>query len=93
MNVIESRLSELQNKSFSELSGLLPHQAEKVRQAGKTLVISVWKDVVSETELRIVVQVYRHFCFGIGRMMANGFRMDRTGTIHELSRKDLYDFL
>jgi hypothetical protein len=91
-NFIESRLSQLKQKSFAELSQLDAYQGEKVKQGGKTFTLSIWKDVVTATEIRIVVQAYRHLFCGIGRITADGFRIDQGGTIYKLSRHEIYDF-
>jgi hypothetical protein len=92
ISIIQSQLSELREKSFSELAQLPPYQGTKTKQNGKALTISIWKDLVNDGEIRIVVQVYRHLFFGVGRMTADGFRINSGGVIHRLSRRELYDF-
>lgn len=89
---VQSLLSELKQKSFAELSQLAPYHGEKLKRDGKTFTRSVWKDMVNEAEVRIVVQVYRHLFWGIGRMAADGFRIDREGEIRQLSKRELYEF-
>ena len=91
-SIVQSQLSELKKRSFSELTQHPPYQGKKMKQNGKALTISVWKDIVNDGEIRIVVQVYRHFIFGIGRMTADGFRINSQGVIHRLSAQELYDF-
>lgn len=91
-NVLESRLFELKEKSFKELSQLQPYQVEKVTRRGKTTTLSIWKDDISEAELRIVVQLYRHLFLGIGRMEADGFCINRNGSIRKLSKQEIYEF-
>ena len=90
--LIESRLSSLKLKPFSELLDLVPCQSEKVNCNGKTLTLSVWKDQVSDDEIRVVVQIYRHLFMGIGRMAADGFRIDKNGTWKKLPQVELYEF-
>jgi hypothetical protein len=85
-------VSTLRQKSFAELSEFPAYQGEKMKQNGKTFTVSIWKDVVNQTELRIVVQAYRHLFLGIGRMEADGFRIDQSGIIHKLSKPELYSF-
>jgi hypothetical protein len=91
-DLVKSRLSPLEKKSFAELSPLEAYQGEKVKQGGKTVTVSVWKDMLGDRELRIVVQVYRHLFFGIGRMAADGFRIGKDGTVQKLSKEELYEF-
>ena len=92
IDLLKSRLNELREKSFSELSQLAPYQAEKIGPGKKLFTVAIWKDSVSETELRVVVQVYRPFFLGIGRMAADGFRIQKNNTVEDLSREELFEF-
>ena len=92
VDLIISRLATLEKQSFSELSQLAAYQAEKINQGKKAFTVSIWKDFVSDTELRIVVQVYRPLFLGIGRMAANGFRINKNSSIKKLSQEELYEF-
>lgn len=91
--LIENRLLELKEKPFSELVELEPCQSEQVSNNGKRVIVSVWKDEVGEGELRIVVQAYRRWFLGIGKMDAQGFLSSRSGEIRDLSKEDLYEFI
>jgi hypothetical protein len=91
-NLIKLRLSELAKKSFEELSHLESYQCEKVKLDGNTVTISVWKDMLRNREIRIVVQVYQHLYLGIGRMAADGFRIGINQMIKKLSKEELYEF-
>lgn len=90
---LRSRLAELKKKSFTGLSQFAPYQGEKPIEGGKPYTVSVWKDSPGEGQIRIVVQVYRHFFLGIGHMTADGFVIDKSGTIRELSKRELYAFI
>jgi hypothetical protein len=92
IDLLKSRLVDLKKKSFSELSQLAPYQAEKIRQGKKLFTVAIWKDSVNETELRVVIQVYRPFFLGIGRMAADGFRIQKNNAVEGLSREELYEF-
>lgn len=87
------RLSDLKKKSFLELSQLEDCQGEKVAQNGKSCTVTVWKDMIGDDELRIVVQVYRYWFLGIGKMDADGFKMNSEGKISELTKEELYEFI
>lgn len=90
--LIESRLSSLKDKPFDELFQLTACQSEKVSRNGKRFTLSVWKDQIGDSEIRVVVQVYCHLILGIGRMAADGFRIEKNGTLKKLSPKELYEF-
>jgi hypothetical protein len=76
---LRTRLNGLKEKSFAELSQLVPYQGERSIDGGKSYTVSVWRDSLGEGQIRIVVQVYRYFFLGIGHMTADGFRIDRPG--------------
>lgn len=92
-NLIESRLSELKKKSFLALLELENYQAEKVVEDGKNVTVAIWKDVVGENELRIVVQTYRHWFLGIGKMDAEGFKVNKSGVVIDLKKEEIYEFI
>ena len=89
----EKRLSNLKKKSFIELSQFEGYQGEKSVQNGKSFTIAIWKDAINDNELRIFVQIYRHCFLGIGKMDADGFRINSEGKISDLTKEELYDFI
>lgn len=91
--IIEQRVSQLKQKSFEELSQIESGRSEKVIEDGRTLVISIWKDFISDDELRVVVQVYRHWILGIGKMAADGFRVNGSGDVFDLKKEELYEYI
>lgn len=91
-NIVNDRVEALKQKSFSELSLLDNYQCEKSKEEGVKVTIGIWKDEVGEGELRIVVQCYRHWILGIGRMSAAGFLIDSRGYTVDLEKEDIYDF-
>jgi hypothetical protein len=92
-DMIESRLGDLKKMPFAELSLLAPYQGERIRHGRKAFSVAVWKDVVGDNQLRIVVQVYRYWLLGIGRMEAHGFIVDNIGNVRMLARRELYEFI
>ncbi len=92
-DLIESRLSELKEKPFAELSELDAYQAEKVRKGGKVITVAVWKDMVGGSELQIVVQTYRRWFLGIGKMDAEGFKVNDCGVVQDLKKEEIYEFI
>lgn len=87
------RLQELKQRSFNELAQLAGYQGERVRKEGISFTLSVWKDAISDHEVRVVVQAYRHWLLGIGSMAAQGFVIDSSGMVRDLSPEELYDFI
>jgi len=85
-------LSNLKKKSFTELSQLKDYQEEKAPQCGKSYAMSVWKDVIADNEIRIVVQSHRYWFLGISNIYADGFRIYSEGKITNLTEEELYDF-
>ena len=92
-DLIQERLSELKTRSFNELSRLRDYQAEKVKSNGKEIVVAVWKDIDTEGDLRVVIQTYRPWFLGIGRMDAGGFKLTPSGTVQDLKREEIYEFV
>jgi hypothetical protein len=86
-------LSELKRKSFTELSQLESYQEEKIIQDNNSCTMTILKDKVNDSELRIVIQIYCHWILGIGNMYADGFRTNSEGKISNLTEEELYDFI
>lgn len=94
MNELMKRyLSDLKIKNFMELSQLENYQGEKIIHNKKSYTISIWKDMINNNELHIVVQIYRYWFLGIGKMEADGFKINRDGNISDLTKKELYEFI
>lgn len=91
--LMERYLSDLKIKNFMELSQLENYQGEKIIHNKKSYTISIWKDMINNNELHIVVQIYRYWFLGIGKMEADGFRINRDGNISDLTKKELYEFI
>ena len=91
-SIVNDRIETLKQKPFSELSLLDNYQCVKSKEEGANVTIGIWKDEVGEGELRIVVQCYRHWILGIGRMSAAGFLIDSHGHAVDLKKEDIYDF-
>lgn len=85
-----ARVEELKRRSFAELSQLPSQLEQQVPCSDGRITLAVWKDVVEESELRIVVQAYRPGIL-MGRMQAAGFRATQHG-IKELQEGELTEF-
>lgn len=90
--LLDSRLDELRKKSFAELADLPASQSEPAMLGTKRVTVTVWTDRTGSHELRVVVQAYRHWALGLGRMAAQGFSIDSAGAIRDLRPDELYEF-
>ena len=86
-------LSELKRKSFTELSQLEDYQEEKIVEDENSCTMTILKDTINDSELRIVIEIYCHWILGIGNMYADGFRKNHKGKIRNLTEEELYDFI
>lgn len=91
--LIQEVADELKQKSFDELWAISEHASTKRNYEGMSVTVSIWRDRLSDTELQIVVQGYRHFALGIGKMDAVGFQVNRSGDLRELRRDEIYEFV
>ncbi len=83
----------LKQKSFDELLDLAEHASTKLKFEGRAVTVSIWRDRVGDEEIQLVVQGYRHFVLGIGKMDAVGFHLTRHGELRDLRREELYEFI
>jgi len=91
--LIQEVVDELKQKSFEELSEISEHSSAKREVEGKAITVSIWRDRISDEELQIVVQGYRHFALGIGKMDAIGFQVTKWGEFRDLRREEIYEFI
>jgi hypothetical protein len=89
----EKYLSEIKRKSFTELSQLEDCKEEKIVEDENSCTMTILKDAINDSELRIVIQIYCHWILGIGNMYADGFRKNSEGKISNLTEEELYDFI
>ncbi len=73
---VQERLKVLSQMTFDELTQLPSHRSEEIMLGGKKFFLSVWHDVLSSLEHRIVVQAYKPGILGTGRMQADGFAVN-----------------
>jgi hypothetical protein len=68
LDEIHSSLASLRRQTYAELKSLPAYDARTVVSKGKRLTLSVWRDCVGPEAIRVVVQGYRPFFLGIGRV-------------------------
>ena len=89
----EKYLSEIKRKSFTELSQLEDSQEEKIVEDENSCTMTILKDTINDSELRIVIEIYCYWILGVGNMYADGFRKNSEGKISNLTEEELYDFI
>jgi len=92
LELAESRIADLKAKPFCELTCLPEYDTEEVTNGAEAVIVAVWKDVLDEHELRIVVQVYRRIPFGIRVLETSGFRISDSGELNTLTDSDIDEF-
>lgn len=91
--LLDDRLETLEQYSYSELIRMSSYRQEKVKQAGKRIVFATWIQVMSDSaEVYVVLQAYRPWFLGIGRMEAKGFCITHTSEIRMLEQKEIYEY-
>ncbi len=89
---IATRLVELRKEPYSHLSAL-PKYSDEERSFGKwRYTLAVWQEQKTDDLVQIVVQAYYQWMFGIGTMMADGFRIQKSGVILEVPQEERYEF-
>jgi hypothetical protein len=92
-SLIQEVADDLKRRGFEELAALPAHSSTKREIEGKAVTVSIWRDQISNMELQIVVQGYRHWALGIGKMDAIGFQISKNGDFRELRRDEIYEFI
>lgn len=70
---VRRRLIVLSLMRFNDLAQLPNLHSEDIVWKGTKFVLSVWHDILSSQEHRVVVQAYKPGILGTGRMQADGF--------------------
>ena len=91
---IQSRLGSLEKTSFSDLKKMPPCQTQDMYdENGKPLAIVTWLDVIDDDTIQVVVQSYRRFVLGVGKMNAAGFEKTVKGQLRRLEDREIYEFV
>ena len=90
--MVSERLAALSAKSFDELAALPSVSSEDVVLDSKKFILSVWHDALESGEHQIVVQAYKPWFLGIGKMRAAGFRINSRNERQALSEEELWPF-
>jgi len=89
---VRNKLEALRAKSFEELSVLPGVTSEEISSGDQRLTLSVWHDALNPDEHRIVVQLYKPGALGVGRMLADGFVINRRDEKRPLSTTEWAPF-
>ena len=92
---MQSRLESLEKTPFSDLKKMPPCQTQDMYDKnGKPLAIIVtWLDFIDDDTIQVVVQSYRRFVLGVGKMNAAGFEKTVKGQLRRLEDREIYEFV
>jgi len=91
IETLAETISRLRKKTFLELAQMTKYQEEEKDCTDGLIKLAIWKDDITSSELRIIVQIYRSWGLGIGQMKSDGFRITTTG-VQPLEPGDLDEF-
>jgi len=91
-NNVTRTIERLKTVGFTGLLALPPYSDEVVRSGRAKKKIGIWKEQESSDRLKIVVQAYRHYFLGIGRMYAMGFVIDSNDRTTDLTPEQIYEY-
>jgi hypothetical protein len=89
IKIVDDLFKKLQTQPFDKLNEM---PSCKENKSFNKFSIAVWKDVLSDSELRIVVQGYQPGFLGIGKIYARGFRKTKSGEITSLTADEMAEF-
>jgi len=87
---INRLINTLKEQTYDELSRLPPRTDKDL---GKRETIAIWKDNITDSQIRIVVQGYEKKLLGMGLISAQGFHKTKDGQCLPLTENELWEFL
>lgn len=91
-HALAETVAELRRKPFTELLKLPDHHEREITCVDGNAKLAIWKEYITPSELKLVVQLYRHWLGGIAtEILADGFRATPTGT-YDLTDGDLDEY-
>ncbi|BFU89612.1 MAG: hypothetical protein NTAFB01_07990 [Nitrospira sp.] len=90
--IVRERINVLSSKRFVELRELPSQTSEEIVLQRTKLTLSVWHDVLTSQDHRIVVQAYKPGVLGIGRMHADGFIVNKRNEKRSLTVEEWAPF-
>jgi hypothetical protein len=89
----EARLEDLCQRPWRELLELPAHSQVELNCGGKRGVLSVYRDLLPDEKIRLVVQLYMPGRLGSAKVVADGFVVSMKEEHSMLQDEDLYDFI
>jgi hypothetical protein len=86
------RVAQLRQLSFDEVSALPERLDESETVHDREVSVAVWRDILTDGRIRVVVQAYFHRILGIGTMAADGFIIATDGTRTPVPQEMLWEF-
>ncbi|HEY6641932.1 hypothetical protein [Povalibacter sp.] len=88
----ERELQRLWQSTWRELLELPAHSQLDLDDGGKRGTISIYRDLLPQERVRVVVQIYVSGRLGSAQVSADGFVVAMDDTRVELQDEDLYEF-
>ncbi len=89
---VQRTLDELRAKPWDVLRDLPDHTHLPSPAVLAKFSFSLWRHNRSDGSLRIVIQRYRRYFLGIGRMSAEGFVVRDDGRIEPVPKEEMWEY-
>jgi len=91
--LVDERLKLIATTRLEDVAGLAKVSSEDVDVDGRKVALSVWHEALVDGGHLVVVQAYRPWILGLGRMHADGFVVDKLNRRRPATREELAPFL
>lgn len=92
-NLVDEKMAELKAQPSNVLRKLEPYRVETIPVSKRRVAkLAIWREEAASGETKVIVQCYRPYLLGIGRMMVRGFVIDGSGAVRDLQQDQLYEF-
>jgi hypothetical protein len=91
--IAKERASRLRAHSFCEISAFPTGAPEDVKVGDQIVNVYTYRHDLPDGRVRVVVQAYRYRLLGVGTMTADGFIMSPDGSLSDIPREMMYEFI
>jgi hypothetical protein len=90
---VRRTLDELQDKSWTVLKDLPDYTHLPSPEGLGKFTFGLWKHGRADGSLRIIVQRYRRYVLGFGRISADGFVVRDNGSIEPVPKEEMWEYM
>lgn len=90
---MSGRVSELQKLGRDKLAAMKASESHEVSRDGVPFSVTTWVDKLPDRHIRVVVQCYERQGGVMGKVCAEGFRVNEVGKVVSLKENEIYEFL